>query len=74
MTKISHERAMTVHDTPPAATRTNPMSNTDIREERGLRRLDEAIRETEKKLRDARTEEDMTRLARATGVYRDGGR
>ena len=51
------------------------MSNTtNIREERGLRRLDEAIRETEKKLRDARTEEDITRLARATGVYRDGGR
>lgn len=48
------------------------MSNTDIREERGLRRLDEAIRETEKKLRDLDTEDDITRLARATGVYRDG--
>ena len=47
-------------------------NTTNIREERGLRRLDEAIRKTEKELRDARTEEDITRLARATGVYRDG--
>ena len=47
-------------------------NTTNILEERGLRRLDEAIRETEKKLRDLDTEDDITRLARATGVYRDG--
>ena len=47
-------------------------NTTNIREERGLRRLDEAIRETEKKLRDLDTEDDITRLARSTGVYRDG--
>ena len=38
---------------------------TDLTEELGLRRVDAA-------LRDLDTEDDITRLARATGVYRDG--
>ena len=46
-------------------------NTTNIREERGLRRLDEAIRKTEKELRDLDTEDDLTRIARATGVYRE---
>ena len=45
-----------------------------LREERGLRRLDQAITELDTELRRAADEDEITRIARAVGVYREGRR
>ena len=42
-----------------------------LREERGLRRLDQTITELDTELRRVADEDDLTRIARATGVYRE---
>ena len=42
-----------------------------LREERGLRRLDQALTELDAELRRVADEDDLTRVARATGVYRE---
>lgn len=43
----------------------------NLAEERGLRRLDQAITELDAELRRVADEDDLTRIARATGVYRE---